>query len=260
MPLIVGEIIDFLESEIPSKYACKWDNVGLLIGSRKQIVNKIMLAVDATNDVVNQAIKENVDMIITHHPIIFSEIKKITDEDFIGKKVIDLITNNIAVYASHTNLDACKLTHRVSELLNISGEALEIIDNEHNIGLGKVGNLEKSVLLGEYIEFVKSRLRVNEVKVFGQLDKSISKVAMSQGSGGSMIQYAIKEKADLLITGDIDHHEGIDALQQDLAIIDAGHFETEKFCVDIFHEMLHKNFENRVEIIVACESSPYKFI
>lgn len=256
MLIKVGDVIDFLEEQVPSKYACKWDNVGLLVGSREYSVTKIMVAIDATNDVVMQAIKAQVDMIITHHPIIFSEMKKVTDGDFIGNKIIRLLENKIAVFSMHTNFDACKLTDKVCEILEITGDILEVVDEENAIGIGKVGNIN-TTSLRDYTNFVKDKLEVDYVKVFGDIEKPISRVAISQGAGGSMIKFALKEKADLLVTGDIDHHEGIDAIQQGLAIIDAGHYETEKYSLGMIEEMMKQRFKEHVEVIIADQQAPY---
>ena len=100
------EIVKILEQLSPGKYACEWDNVGLLVGRKDKEIHRIMIALDASKDVVILAVKENVDMLITHHPMIFSAIKQINEEQFIGEKVLSLAEKGICYYAMHTNFDS----------------------------------------------------------------------------------------------------------------------------------------------------------
>ena len=103
--MICKEIIQKLEAIAPVNYAEKWDNVGLLVGDDTIDVKRILIALDPTQDVINQAIEQECNMIITHHPLIFAPMKRITTSDFIGKRIVSMITHGIAYYAMHTNMD-----------------------------------------------------------------------------------------------------------------------------------------------------------
>lgn len=105
MPVTVKSITDIIEDLAPLNYACKWDNVGLQLGYGEDIVNRILTTLEITDAILNEAIEKDVDMIVTHHPLIFSPLKSITKDDIKGKIIYKAIQNNIAVYAAHTNMD-----------------------------------------------------------------------------------------------------------------------------------------------------------
>ena len=179
------EIIQVIEATFPRTAALGFDNVGLLAGRSEKEVSRIYLALDATDVVIDRAIKEGADMLITHHPLLFSAVKKVTDEDFITRRIVKLIQNDISYYAMHTNYD--------------------VLD----------------------------------------MQKKVHRLAISPGSGKSSIAVALEKGADVLVTGDIGHHDGIDAVEQGLAVIDAGHYGTEY----IFIEDMKQFFEKKLPVL-----------
>ena len=220
------QIIDILEKDFPETYALSWDNVGLLAGRDDKEVKKIYVAVDATDEVIEAAVAADTDMLITHHPLIFGGRNKITNEDFIGRRLIQLIQNDISYYAMHTNYDVLGMGDLAGKLLQLRGmEVLEVTEEPE--GIGRIANLEQKMPLEEYCEQVKAAFQLESVKVFGDPDKKISRVAICPGSGKSVIETAIEKGAEVLVTGDIGHHEGIDAAAQGLAVVDAGHYGVE---------------------------------
>lgn len=259
--MICKEITKLLEQLAPIKYAEKWDNVGLIIGNYDREIKTIMVALDATDSVVQQAIDNNAEMLITHHPMIFSPLKKITTSNFLGNKIIDLIKNDICYYAMHTNLDVKFIADKSAQLLNLyNTKVLELCEDiNENEGIGRVGFLKKAMNLQEFAYFVKDKFNVNNVRVFGDNNSIISKVAVCTGSGKSFISNVLRENADIYVTGDIDYHTAIDAMQQGLNIIDAGHFGTEHFIMAYIKEYLENNLNDKtIKIIEALETPDFK--
>ena len=244
--MLCQEIIKTLEARYPGSCAMDWDNVGLLVGKRKKEVHRIYVAVDATDEVIEAAIDAQADMLVTHHPMIFSGMKRITEDDFIGRRVLRLIQNDMAYYAMHTNYDVMGMAELSGEVLGLKGaEVLDVTCAESPLdgspqGIGRVADLEDPIRLQECCELVKAKYELEAVKVFGDPSAEIGRVAISPGAGKSMVSSALAAHADVLITGDIDHHTGIDAVAQGLMIIDGGHYGIEKIFVPDVAAFLRK--------------------
>ncbi len=241
------KIIEKLEQLYPLKFAAPWDNPGLQVGDKEQEIHTIYLALDATDEVIDHAAQEGANLLITHHPMIFSGIKSVTADHFIGRRVIRMIQKNLCYYAAHTNYDVAKMADLSASYLELlSYEILSISycdpQTRQKEGYGRVGNLRREMELERYADMVKSAFFLREVKVFGDPKKKIRRVAILPGSGKSMISDAIKAGADVIITGDIDHHTGIDAVAQGIAVIDAGHYGTEYIFMDQMEQELKKEF------------------
>lgn len=332
-------IANMIEELAPKKLAESWDNVGLLIGDGSTKVNKILVCLDATEWVIEEAIEQDVNMLVCHHPIIFGTLKRITSDTVLGKKIIKLISKGISVYAAHTNYDIAKCglndifaerlgfksssliqptyteklykilvyipkghedtmfnalvgagagqignysscTYRTEgigtfkpetgthpfigeegklemvnetklgtivpqSLLNKTIKALikahpyeepayDIIPLENegkSLGLGRIGELEQATTLAMYADNVKKTLGIDKVRIAGDPNKMIKKVAMLNGAGNKFVSAARFAGADVLVTGDMQYHEMVDAVEAGLCIIDAGHFATEKIMI-----------------------------
>ena len=257
------DVICQLEKRWNSSYAMNWDNVGLLVGREEKEVKKLFVALDITEANLEQAYAFGADMIITHHPLLFSPVKKITTGDFIGRRLISMIQKDVCYYAMHTNFDVKGMAQLNQECLGLkNAEVLEVtvVEEEdgdmHQEGIGRIGNLPKSMALTDFAAEVKQRFQIPDVRVYGDCEKEIARVAVSSGSGKSMVKEALKKRVDVLVTGDFDYHTGIDAAAQGMAIIDAGHYGTEYVFIDYMKKELEKMFPN-MEVGAAVVSHPY---
>ena len=233
--MLCKEIIRVIEAAYPREAALDFDNVGLLAGRSEKEVNRVYIALDATDAVIDCAVRAGADMLITHHPLIFSPLKKVTDENFISRRIVKLIQNDISYYAMHTNYDVLGMAELSEKILGIRDtEVLDITRENGGIpeGIGRIGSLEQPVTLEECCVYIKHKLNLGSLKVFGDMDAKVSRLAISPGSGKSVIGAAIAKGADVLVTGDIGHHEGLDAVEQGLSVIDAGHYGTEYIFID----------------------------
>ena len=245
--MLCRDIMKVIEATYPKHAALEWDNVGLLVGRTEKEVKKIYVALDATDEVIARAVAADANMLITHHPLLFSPLKKITDEHFIGGRVVKLLQHDISYYAMHTNYDVCGMADISAAILGLDGaETLEVTDEESREGIGRVGDLSSPMSLQSCGEFIKEKFQLDSVKVFGDLSSTVQRVAICPGSGKGMTELALEKNADVLVTGDIGHHEGIDAVAQGLVIIDAGHYGLEHIFIEDMANYLRKNVEGIV--------------
>jgi len=256
-------IIKKLERLAPVSYACEWDNPGLLAGRREKEVEKVFLALDATDEVIDQAVKRGTDLLITHHPLIFKPMKKINDDDFIGRRVLKLIQNDISYYAMHTNFDIAPgcMADLAAERLKLGDRSVLEPSVEHEgevYGVGKTGRLPWKMSLEELGAYVKGAFQLPFVTVYGlrELTGPIERVAVSPGAGGSMVKHGIKAGAQVLITGDIGHHDGIDAVANGMAVIDAGHYGLEHLFMDFMEEYLRDEYGEELIVEKMAVSYP----
>lgn len=336
----------------PEHLAESWDNVGLLVGNADSEVDRVMVALEVTEAVLDEAITENIDLIICHHPLLFKPLKKITDHDPIGKMVRKLIKNDINLYVAHTNLDIAEggTNDYIAELLELDmvqgldktssskytkiavyvplenledvrkamadagagkigsysdcafvsegrgmfkplegsnphiGETntleavreakLEVIVDKTNLGrviekmhkthpyevpaydvweldneiesfyLGRTGLAPGKHSVKSFAELVKEKLGVDTLRFVGDAERRVRKVAICTGAGSDYIKAAAKRGCDVLVTGDLKYHEAQTALQLNVAVIDAGHYETEQ----IFVKRLAEKLKNVIQL------------
>lgn len=253
------EVVEVLHERWNPSYAMDWDNVGLLVGRWEKEIKKIFVALDVTEENLKQAFDFGADFIVTHHPMIFSPMKKINTGDFMGRRIISMIQNDLCYFAMHTNFDVkgmAMLNERALGLLGAEPLQTTIIEEKEE-GIGRIGALAQEMTLAEFARKVKVDLQVPEVRVYGDLSWQVTKSAVCGGSGKSTVKDALKKKADVLVTGDIDYHTGIDAAAQGLAVVDAGHYGTEYCFIEYVTKELKKMFPE-MEVLAAKISQPYQ--
>ena len=255
-------ICESLEELSPKRFALSFDNVGLLVGRYDKDVKTIFIALDATDEVIDAAIECEADMLITHHPMIFSAIKSVRADDFIGRRILKLAKYDISYYAMHTNFDVMGMADAAADEIDLINRDVLQVTYEDEIGvegIGRIGRLREEMSLIELCDFVKERFMLDTVKVFGDPDRLCNICAISPGSGKSMLKYAIEKGADVIITGDIDHHEGIDSVAQGLCVIDAGHFGIEKIFVPYMEEFIRREMPE-IKVYTHETTSPFRVV
>lgn len=233
----VYDIIEKIEKFAPRALSCSWDNPGFLCGDKNREVNKILLSLDVDLETVYEAIEVGADMIVSHHPIFFSGLKRIDFSTPEGKMVELLIKNDISVFAAHTNMDAAEggINDKLAEIFELSNvKVLEPLDEK--CGIGRFGVLKEEMSAEVFCEIVKEKLNTPFVRLTG--NGNIKKLAICSGSGGEYFSYAKENGCDALLTGDVKYHTAIEAKENGILVIDAGHFPTEKIVCGIFEELL----------------------
>ena len=257
--MILGDIIEHLQKVAPEDFAQDWDNVGLLVGDRKQEIKKIFIALDADEAAIAQAKAVGAQLLLTHHPLIFSPLKKVNCDHFISARVVELLQSQMSYYAMHTNFDAAKMSELAAERIGLSVEAplADIFTRDgKDYGIGVVGSLKEPEAIAGLCAVVKEAFGLDAVKLFRAETGPISRVAICPGSGKSTIGDAIAAGAQVLITGDIDHHSGIDAVAQGLSIIDAGHYGIEHIFIGYMEQYLKEHLQG-VEIFAQGRRDPF---
>ena len=252
----VKDVMAVIEEFAPLALQEKWDNSGLCIGSPEDKVSSVLLGLDCTPELVDEAIACGADMIVTHHPLIFSGLKKISAEDLVGEAVVKAIRAGISVYAAHTSAD--KVIAGVSGAMaaRLGLKNVRILDEDgEGTGLGVVGNLPEPMTAQDALELVKERFALKVVKSSKPVGCKIERVAMCGGSGGSLIGAARAAGAQLYISGDISYHNFF--TPEGFMIMDIGHYESEIEIVDILFSLIKKNFPTfAVRITQNMQSNP----
>lgn len=247
----VRDVMAKIEELAPTSLADSWDNVGLLVGSDSKQVKRIMVMLDADVDTIDEAIANNVDLIVTHHPILIKPINRITDN-----KLIKLIENGISLYSAHTNLDSANggVNDVLAQKLGLNNignfpltEDLELI--------GRVGNIAESTL-EEFINTVKTSLNCKYVKYVGDKSTIIRKVGVCGGGGADFIAMAKASGCDVYVTGDVKYHQAQLANEIGLCVIDAGHFETENIICSVLADYLKDMFKE-IEVLTSNRKESY---
>ena len=237
----VKDIIRVIEEFAPLSIQESWDNSGLCIGSPEDVVSSVLLGLDCTPELVDEAIACGADMIVTHHPLIFSGLKRISPDNPVGEAVMKAIKAGISIYAAHTSAD--KVIAGVSGAMaaKLGLEDVRILDEDgEGTGLGVVGNLPEPLSAEEAVRLVKDSFGLKAMRASRPVDGMISRIAMCGGSGGSLIGAAMKSGAQLYISGDISYHNFF--TREGFMIMDIGHYESEIEIVDILFSLIKKNF------------------
>lgn len=257
-----SDIMELCRGLAPEDCACEWDNPGLLAGRSDKEVKRIYIALDATDQVVEAAVKAGADMLITHHPLIFKAIKKVNDQNFITRRLVTMIQADMSCYAMHTNFDAAPgcMADLAAARLGLGDcmplETLGEMDGPQGkvpYGIGKNGYLRDAITVRELASKVKEAFGLPFALVYGQelLDETVTRVSVCPGAGGSEVEGALCWGAQVMVTGDISHHQGIDAAARGMAIIDGGHYGLEHIFIPYMEDYLRKRLGDEVEIVMA---------
>ncbi len=254
----VFEIASIIEKAFPLCDAEEWDNVGLLLGRQNKEVKKVLLTLDVTPFVAEEAIKNGADMIVSHHPILFSPANRVTDETAEGAMLLKLIKNDISVYAAHTNLDKGigGINDYLAKVFELKDVETVIKGDREGVGLGRIGLLPESMSVRELALYVKEKLST-PVRLSGDSDKIVKKIAVASGASDDIVPTASEMGADAVITGDCKYHRNQAFLELGVAVIDAGHYPTEICSIDIFEKLLSGN---GLEFIKSENKDIFEFI
>lgn len=264
MPLI-SEIISAIEAFAPTEWQESWDNSGYQVGTPGDEASGALLTFDVTENAIDQAIELGYNLVISHHPLLFSGLKRITDATPTERIVMRAIRHGITIYSCHTNIDSAPggINYRLAEILGIrSGRPLDRQPlTPEGVGLGFVGELLHPTTLGKLLENIKSHLNLKAIRVSNpaNLTRTVNRIAMCGGSGGSLLDSAIDSHADVYITGDLKYHD-FQRATHDLTLIDVGHRESEIQVLDIFSEQISKKFPNfAVRLSAGQGANPVEF-
>lgn len=270
MSLMVRNMCSIMENFAPKILSESYDNVGLMVGNLDKNISSILVALDCTLQVIQEAKEKNCNFILTHHPLLFHKPSSITSETLLGKKIIQLIKNDICIYSSHTNLDSVSggINDTLTKLLGYNeSRVLETTAVKEfqgsNAGIGRIVKLEKQQTLESLLVEVKNKLEIKNLRYVGDEKMPINTIAIVNGSGSDYLEVCQKQGADCVITGDITYHYASDYNESNMAIIDAGHFDTEwlpfvEVSKRIGLEMARLGYKNNM-LLSQSTQNPYKY-
>ena len=247
------DVINILESKFPKSLKESWDNVGLLAGDENSEVRKILVTLDVTLDVIDEAIEKGANLIISHHPLMLRPVNDVVENKVIGKKLRKLIKSDISVYSMHTNLDISVdgLNDYVAEILEFR-DVKPILDKEDMLP-ARLCSVKEGIKIKDLAIFVKEKLGIDIIRYVSCDDeKIINKLVLCTGSGKSFIDLVKNYNADCLLTGDITYHTYLDAYEDDICVIDASHYYTEVVVIDLLENFLKDKVD--IEIIKSTKN------
>lgn len=244
--MTVGELYSALNDKFPTDYSCEWDNDGLMYCfDKSKEAKKVLISLDVTLDAIDYAVNNGYDTIVSHHPLIFKPLTCLDFEGATGKRIKKLIKHDITVISFHTRLDCVAVNQLLAENLGLVDIESFYLDD---VPIGRVGVLEKEMTVLEFAEYIKSHLDCRTVEFSGKNCKTamIKRVAVLGGSGGDAVSYALKCRADALVTGECSYNKIIDAADVGVYVFTAGHYETEKNVCYYLYETIKELDENTV--------------
>lgn len=261
-------IIDIIDSIAPFSFAEDWDNVGVLIGEPGMEITGILIGLDPTSQLLDEAIQSGANLVITHHPAIFKPLKNIQTNTPIGAFIAKSITRKIAVVGCHTNLDVVK--NGVSEILakKLGAVSMQTLvstgqKGQPEVGFGQLGTLKNEVSAKVFLNSLCTTLKIPAVKIAGSLPKTISTIAVCGGSGSDLAEKAFAAGAQIYITGEVKHSTARWAEEADFCIVDAGHFATENCIIETFASILQTHLHDNdiaINTLVAQEQdNPFSY-
>jgi dinuclear metal center YbgI/SA1388 family protein len=235
------DFLSLLEEIAPSELAEPWDNPGLQVGSYFQEVEKVFLALDPTLRALRMACERKAQLLLTHHPLIFNGLSLVDFGGHPGNVIREAARNDISVVAAHTNLDVARggINDILADLVGLENvEVLKELGKAGSEGIGRIGDLPGATTLSVFARNVRGILGTAKLKIVGERDARVRRVAVVGGSGGSLLSTAFEKGADLLLTGDVGHHHALEGQSLGMALIDGGHFHLEKKAFGVFSERL----------------------
>lgn len=270
MSTTISELSTYLETIAPSHYQEDYDNSGLLVGDPHTPISGVMIALDATEAVIDEAVAKGCNLVIAHHPIIFRGLKRLTGRNYVERVVIKAIREGVALYAIHTNLDNVYrngVNTKIAEKLGLEHTRIlatkplsknGVPTPDPEVGSGMIGTLPQSMSESDFLQHLKANMQVGCVKYTPLLGREVRTVAVCGGSGGFLLPKAIAAGADFFITADYKYHEFFDADGQ-IVIADIGHYESEQFTIELLYEIISKKYSNFARYCTSVKTNPVHY-
>ncbi|MBR6456588.1 MAG: Nif3-like dinuclear metal center hexameric protein, partial [Prevotella sp.] len=239
----IRQVMDALERFAPLPLQESYDNAGLQVGLTEAEISGVLLCLDVTEAVVDEAVGKGCNLIVAHHPLIFRKLAHIGGENYVERAVMKAIKNDVAIVAAHTNLDNAEggVNFKMAEKIGLERlESLQgpVVDGKWS---GVVGELPEPMSAEDFIDLLKRSFDVKSLRTNELLNRKIRRVALCGGSGSFMLGDAIRAKADAFVTGEMGYHEFF-GHEQTIQICVVGHYESEQFTTEIFRDIIAREY------------------
>jgi dinuclear metal center YbgI/SA1388 family protein len=247
--VLVRDVMSELGSFAPLDLAEAWDNVGLLLGDPAAAVQRIMTCLTVTSDVAEEAINDKSELIVSHHPVLFRPVQRLTTDTAEGRALLRLLSAGIAVYSPHTAFDSARdgINARLAAALGLR-DVQPLRPNGTDgagvwtVGGGRWGNLAAPMRLADFFARVRSACSITHLQFVGDRERTIRSAAVACGSAAEFLQDAAAVGCDALVTGEARFHSCLEARESGIALILAGHYATERPAVEQLADHLARRF------------------
>ena len=259
--MTIRDIATVLEGWAPPPVAESYDNVGLLCGHPDQPVSGVLINLDATEAVVDEAIARGLNLVVAHHPIWFSGRKRLNGEDYVSRTIIKAIKHDIALYACHTNLDNVRdgVNHMMAQRLGLVDTQFLRPKADPTYGSGLIGQLPQPLPKADFLQQVKAVFQCGGIRYADAPLTQVQRVALCGGAGSFLTHDALAQKADALVTADITYHKFFDNEEQ-MLLLDIGHYESEQYTSELIASYLSNNFPNFAVHLSEVRTNPVQYL
>lgn len=255
------QLIEWLEHLAPLRYQESYDNSGLLVGEPDQDITGVLVSLDCTEAVVEEAIASGCNVIVAHHPIIFSGLKKLTGSNYIERTVMKALRNRVAIYAIHTNLDNIRegVNAKICEKIGLHTlDFLQPKAGEEHAGSGMLAELAEAMPEADFLSHLKESMELPLIRHTELRGKPVKKVAVCGGAGSFLLPKALEAEADFFITADYKYHQFFDA-EGKIVIADIGHYESEVFTKDLLRKRIQRAFDGLPTRLAETVTNPVRY-
>lgn len=270
MAVELGHLVSKFEELWPLAGAEQWDTPGLVLGNLSQRVSRVLLSVDITAEIIAEAADGEFDLVLAHHPYLMRGVSSLSESTSKGATLSKAIRSDVAIYAAHTNADVVDsgVSHVMAEAFGIQNSVPLMATNDSTTGHGRIGSLESPIKLGDFARKISKILpsTASGVRVAGDFDQIIQRVAVCGGAGDSFIAAAVAAEADVYVTSDLRHHPVQDAREQAAisggrpALIDVAHWASEWLWLEIAAKQLEEHFPNLQFVVSQIRTDPWDFV
>jgi len=258
----VKDIVELIEDHAPLEIQEHYDNSGLVTGELDQDITGMLVCLDITDAVLDEAIEAGIQLIVSHHPLVFTGIKNLVPDGMVNRILVKAIRHQISIFSAHTNLDKVMpgVSSALADQINLQDQQILVPDNDSNtdIGMGIVGNLPAQMDEDDFMRMLKNRLNLTCIRHTDFVGKPVLRVAVCGGSGSELLRFAKSAGAEVFITGDFKYHQFFEA-DKKILIADIGHFESEVFAIELLKEIVSKKFANFAVHLSKIDTNPIKY-
>lgn len=262
MMATIRDVCTYLETIAPLSRQEAYDNSGLLVGRYEDEVKGVLVSLDCTEEILDEAIQKGCNLVVSHHPVIFSGLKQLIGQDITQRIVMQALKAGINLYAIHTNLDntlSSGVNERIAKQLGLKNiSVLRPLESDKNLGAGGLGFLETPLEELDFLNFVQQQMKARMIRHTAFTGNKIEKVAICGGSGSFLLFDALKSGAQAFITSDFKYHQFFDADNR-ILIADIGHFEGEQFTIPLLQELISQKFPNFAAHCTEITTNPVQY-
>ncbi len=253
----VSDVIKAIERIAPLRFQDEWDNSGLQVGFAGDEVGKVLVCLDITEDIVDEALSKGCNMIVSHHPLLFHSLKQVSDCTYQQRCVTKAIKEGIAIYSAHTSLDNAPggVNHKIAELIGLKNP--EWIEPHEDSGSGLIGELPEAMEPEQFLETLKTIFKVESLRHSEPAGKSVKKVALCGGAGAFLMPLAKTLGADCFITGEFHYHDYFES--DGMLLVELGHYQSEQYTQDLLKDILEKAIPGIQIQITEINTNPIRY-